>query len=32
MSISRLNDPFGARAALAAPAGTLQIHRLDRLE
>ena len=32
MSRSRLNDPFGARAALATPAGSLQIHRLDRLE
>ncbi|TMQ73538.1 MAG: aconitate hydratase AcnA, partial [Candidatus Eisenbacteria bacterium] len=32
MSPSRLNDPFGARADLATPAGTLQIHRLDRLE
>ncbi|MEK7330697.1 MAG: aconitase family protein, partial [Candidatus Eisenbacteria bacterium] len=32
MSTSRLNDPFGARAALATPAGNLQIHRLDRLE
>jgi aconitate hydratase len=32
MSNPRLNDPFGARAALATPAGDLQIHRLDRLE
>jgi aconitase A len=32
MDKSRLNDPFGARAALATPAGPLQIHRLDRLE
>jgi aconitate hydratase len=29
---SRLNDPFGARAALATAAGSLQIYRLDRLE
>jgi aconitate hydratase len=28
----RLNDPFGARAALATPAGDVFIHRLDRLE
>src|SRR5262245_7680406 len=32
MANSRLNDPFGVRAALATPAGSLQIHRLDRLE
>ena len=32
MTRSRLNDPFGARAALATPAGYLQIYRLDRLE
>ena len=32
MSTSRLNDPFGARLALATPAGPLQIHRLDLLE
>jgi aconitase A len=28
---ARTNDPFGARSALATPAGTVQIHRLDRL-
>jgi len=32
MASSRLNDPFGARAPLATPAGSVQIHRLDRLE
>ena len=32
MDRSRQNDPFGARTALATPAGPLQIHRLDRLE
>ncbi len=32
MTRSRLDDPFGARAALATAAGSLQIHRLDRLE
>ena len=32
MASSRLNDSFGARAALATPAGSFQIHRLDRLE
>jgi aconitate hydratase len=31
MNASRPNDPFGARATLATPAGPLQIHRLDRL-
>jgi aconitate hydratase len=31
MNASRPNDPFGARAALATPAGPLQIHRLDAL-
>src|SRR5262245_21319286 len=29
---TRLNDPFGARAALATPAGNVHIYRLDRLE
>ena len=28
----RQNDPFGVRAALATPAGHVQIQRLDRLE
>ena len=28
---ARTNDPFGARSALATPAGTVQIYRLDRL-
>jgi aconitate hydratase A / 2-methylisocitrate dehydratase len=32
MNTSRLNDPFGARAALATPAGSYQVYRLDRLE
>jgi len=32
MDTSRLNDPFGARAALASPAGSFQVYRLDRLE
>jgi aconitase A len=32
MTRSRLNDPFGARAALTTAAGSLQIYRLDRLE
>jgi aconitate hydratase len=31
MNASRLNDSFGARAALATPAGKLTIYRLDRL-
>ncbi len=31
MTASRLNDPFGARAALATPAGHLHIYRLQRL-
>src|SRR5438034_4026333 len=28
---TRLSDPFGARAALATPSGSFQIHRLDLL-
>ncbi|MGH7731886.1 MAG: aconitate hydratase AcnA [Candidatus Eiseniibacteriota bacterium] len=32
MASTRLNDPFGARAVLATPAGPLQVYRLDRLE
>ena len=31
MNATRPNDPFGARAALATPAGPVQIHRLDAL-
>ena len=31
MNASRPNDPFGARAALATPSGSVQIHRLDAL-
>src|SRR5262249_31537738 len=29
---SRLNDPFGARAALDTPLDSFQVYRLDRLE
>jgi aconitate hydratase len=29
---TRPNDPFGARAALTTPAGTVALYRLDRLE
>jgi aconitase A len=32
MASTRLNDPFGARAALDTASGPLQIYRLDRLE
>ena len=31
MNASRNADPFGARATLATPAGSYQIHRLDRI-